>query len=395
MASVRNRWTVIFLVSSAVTIYACGDDDSTSLGGPCATVYAGQCGGACTRDQDCGGGLHCDAQQVCNAVCSPAGGECGAGEVCDENGRCGAASDTGTGAGFTAGTGTDGDGGEDDTCGSVDVAFDPIIPTVALLIDRSSSMNGGFAGTSTSRWDVVESVLTDPQNGLVPRFETQVRFSMHMYTVIRDQQPPATCPQMLEANPPTLNASAGIDALYADDSIGFGGTPSGQALEQVATALNGFDQTGPKLILLATDGEPDSCEQSNGNDVTRQLVVDAATTAFSNGIATVVVSVDGGVSEAHQQAVANAGAGLPAPPSIPCDATANPTECAPIFRPDNQQALAESLEEIIKGQRSCVFTLDGEVIDGKECEGTVTVNGTPVPCNADDGYRVTSPNQIE
>ena len=57
---------------------------------------------------------------------------------------------------------------------------------------------------------------------------------------------------------------------------------------------------------------------------------------------------------------------------------------------------ARVFREVIRPKNDLwVGTLDGQVVDGKECEGVVTISGDPIPCNDPDGYRLNGPSVIE
>src|SRR5258707_665443 len=82
----------------------------------------------------------------------------------------------------------------------------------------------------------------------------------------------------------------------------------GEVPLEAARVLSDFDAPGAKIIVLATDGEPDTCEEPNPQNGGPAAIA-AASTAFSAGIHTYVLSVGGDVRSAQQ--MANAGAGLP------------------------------------------------------------------------------------
>ena len=269
------------------------------------------------------------------------------------------------------------------------MTFEPQVPTVVLLIDQSGRMIADFNGQG-NRWDVLYDALMNPVMGVVTQLESQVRFGLALYTY--DDGP--TCPTLVTVTPPALNNYATIDAVYSQQNFIVGGdTPTGDSLTAITPDLVNFAEPGPKLIILATDGEPDRCEDPNAHDaISQQESIDAAAAAYTQGIETVVIAVGNQVSQSHQQDVANAGAGLPPPPSDPCT---DPMACAPTYEPASQQGLVDAFTDIINGQRTCVFTLDGQVIAGMECNGTVQVNGMTIPCNDPDGWQLNSASEIE
>lgn len=378
-----SRWLPYAIAASSATLllWSCSDGETTG-GAPCDTVYAGQCGTPCANDDDCPSGLYCGVDG-CFADCTPQGGECGPGATCSVDGRCESGGSGGSGGSLlTGGAGTG--GGSGGACGEVEVTFEPQIPTVALLIDQSGSMTTNFQGTP--RWDVVYDVLMNPVDGVVKQLEAQVRFGLVLYTG------GSSCPGLIQQMPPALNNYLAIDAVYSQEGP-LGDTPTGDSILAITPGLVSFAEPGPKLIILATDGDPDRCSDPDGHDqVSKDLSTDAAAAAYAQDVELVVIAVGDEVSQAHQQDMANAGKGLPVPAADPCT---DPMVCAPTYEPTTKQAMIDAFLEIINGQRTCVFTLDGAVIPGKECEGTVVVNGITLPCNDPNGWVLNAPTELE
>jgi len=69
--------------------------------------------------------------------------------------------------------------------------------------------------------------------------------------------------------------------------------------------------------------------------------------------------------------------------------------CAPVYKPTDQAAMIQAFNDIIQGQRTCKFTLNGSVTPGQECNGTVTINGMMVPCDDPNGWKLDDPMTIE
>jgi hypothetical protein len=152
-------------------------------------------------------------------------------------------------------------------------------------------------------------------------------------------------------------------------------TPTGAALDWVydnmfTPEMLDFDQ-GPQILLLATDGEPNSCGDANTN---YQPSVDAAMKGQSLGVTTYVVSLASSTGEFHDhlQELANIGAGAPAQGGG-----------APLYEPTTPEQLAADLELLIGGAVGCDLALAGRVQMGAECQGTVTLNGQPLVCGED------------
>lgn len=247
-------------------------------------------------------------------------------------------------------------------CADLEIQLEEAIPTVVLLIDQSGSMTANFGGVN--RLDATYGALMDPTEGLVATLQDSIRFGMALYTSY-DGGP--TCPNIRDVRPLFDNYEA-IKRVFEPASPQED-TPTGEAILGIMRMFEDNPVRGPKVILLATDGEPDTCAQpdpQNGH----QLSIDAAQQAFARGVETVVLSVGNEVSEQHLQDMANAGVGL---------ATNDPDK-APFFRADNPASLKQSMSQIINGSRNCIFQVDGGILDPALANrGTITVNGQPVP----------------
>ena len=265
-----------------------------------------------------------------------------------------------------------------ETCADADVKFEAQTPTVLLLIDQSGSMTENFGGTD--RWDAVYDALLDQDDGLVPDLEDKIRFGMALYTSF-DGNEGGECP-VITATTPALNNYAAIEASYEaakpEDE-----TPTGDSIAAVTPTLVMDPSPGNKVIVLATDGEPDTCAEPNPQNG-QQASVDAAAAAFAQGVRLYVISVGAEVSDEHLQDVANAGVGV---------GQGDPN--APFYKANDADALAAAFAEIVEGVRDCKLDVDGKVAEGGEAECVVSVNGEPVPYGTDDGWQLNNPSEIE
>jgi hypothetical protein len=377
---------------SLAVLFSCSDEDRGDDGSaldegpiPCEVLT---CGASCTGDGDCATGLHCGADNHCTANCV-SDVRCAVGEVCTDRGRCRIAAGAdvfGDGGLRSDASGTGNEAGNANGCVDVEIKLERQIPNVVLLIDQSGSMDQTFGGERTDddslrRWNILRTALMHPDNGIVKRLERDVRFGLALYT---SHNGGATCPVLTEVAVGAGNYVA-IDSVYSRESWE-DDTPTGEAVDAVATQLQAYQMVGPKVIVLATDGEPDNCTNPDAHDDTsRQLSVDAVTRAFDDGILTFVISVGRDIGEDHLRQVANAGQG------IPLDDTSSDR----FYRADNQTQLESAFGTIIHGVRNCVFELNGTVQKGRESEGTVLLDGTPQPYDDPNGWRLNTPSEIE
>lgn len=261
-------------------------------------------------------------------------------------------------------------------CAQVKVELTRTIPDVVLLLDQSGSMTAGFG--PTNRWEAMYDTLMNPASGVVKRLEDEVRFGLALYTS-NGGNAGGTCPVLTEV-PPALANHAAIDAVFGPASPQ-GDTPTGESIVAVATALAASASTNPKIIVLATDGEPDTCEDPNGNG--RSESVMSAESAYALGIRTYVISVGDDVGATHLQDVANAGAGLPVGGAVN----------EPYYQALQPDQLVAAFETIIGGVQSCTFTLDGMVDDQYAADGSVTIDGVPLTYGTD--WTITGGNTLE
>jgi hypothetical protein len=280
-------------------------------------------------------------------------------------------SDAGPGRNDGGGGGGNGGGGRDGgnrDCPGVEVALTDVIPTVLLLVDRSGTMNRNFG--NTSRWGAVFDTLMDEEDGLVRRLDREIRFGISLYTGSDDA---SVCP-ILEGIPPALGNYGAILDLYEPlDPIE--DTPTAPSLAAAQASLAAVQETGPRIIVLATDGEPDTCEvpDPDGLPAARAESVAAAQAAHGAGIDVFVISVGNEVSQAHLQDLANAGVGLPV----------GGAERAPFYQALDPEALVLAFDTIIGGVRGCLFALDGSVDLDRADDGTVTLDGETLEFGVD------------
>ena len=265
----------------------------------------------------------------------------------------------------------------DGGCAEVQVQVDPIIPTLVLLVDQSGSMTSNFAGQE--RWDAIYETLMDPTDGVVTTLGSQVRFGLTLYTSENGNEG-GECP-LLTGVEPALDNFEAIDGVFAPANPG-DETPTGESLAAVAEQLAAFQADGPKGIVLATDGEPDTCEQPNPQEGQPESLA-AAELAFSLGITTYIISVGDDVGADHLQEMANVGVGKAPDDAMP----------APYYQALDAMQLVDAFEEIIGNFVSCELLIEGEVDLEQACEGTVLLDGVELECGVD--WDITSPTTLE
>lgn len=411
-----------------VAIQRCETTDQCASGSYCGPE--GECKADCLGDQMCPQGQVCSNRGQCipeqvevPPVLPPSvGGISGIGGIPN-----------------VAGSG--GSGGSGGSCVKAEVTFSKVIPNIMLVVDRSSSMEKAFG--DGNRWNVLREALIDPIEGFVTELEDEVRFGLTLYTNPPSMMPPgrggggggrgggiapppnggagggggasgggggvsagnggqstdggalatggtssggaaATCPFLVEV-PVALNNLSAISSVYLPDDWR-NGTPTGESLAVVWPKLAAIDQNvmpGPNFIILATDGEPNSCGGFGEQDQGRQASIEAVTAAKNAGINTYVISVGNDVGEDHLRELANVGQGEPI--DDPTDRFHVATDTA---------GLVEALREIIIGVRPCEFELEGTVDPERAADGIVVIDGQELAYGDPNGWTLVSETKI-
>lgn len=344
-----SRLAIPFFGLALVALAACGSSHigNNQCEGPEPAAFCDQ---VCSATEPCPSGSYCGAGGTCTADCTFGGSECGTGYQCTDDGHC-----------VAAGTTPDSRPVDARDCPSVDVAVAPQTPTVQLLIDQSGSMNDDFGGVS--RWNAVRTALVDPNGGAVTLLENQVKFGASLYTSLGGNAGGA-CPMLQETSPAFGNRAA-IAALL-EANVPQSDTPTAESVTMVADTFVPVDPNtpGPRIIILATDGNPDNCVDPDAHNAASQMMSEMAVQgAYAKGIYTYVLSVGDQVALAHLQHLANAGQGLDL-------ANGNAT----FYVANNSAELVAAFNDIIRGVRSCTFMVDGQVQD--PTAGMVNLNGT-------------------
>jgi len=281
------------------------------------------------------------------------------------------------------------------TCARADVGVTRLIPTVEVVVDASGSMAEPFVGCPT-RWQCLRDALIGDQ-GLITALQSTVRFGLTLYggqiarvengMVIETLDP--TCPRRLHVTN-ALDNHATIAAPYQLANPA-GGTPTAEALEPIVDALPDVTQAldqdfGPQIILLVTDGDPNTCVDPVTTDYAPTEA--QALRAQQKHIRLFVITVADDQNAAHLQRMANLGAGM----------AADALPGAPFFDPNSAADLTDTLREIVGGAVGCEVKLEGKVSvksAGDECRGDVALNGEPLACNEADGWRLLDASTIE
>ena len=291
-------------------------------------------------------GFFCNSNGKCDAQCTVGGNQCGSNAMCTADGHC---MSNGSGA--------------DSNCPAVHFSPMKTTPSVELLLDRSGSMS--TTDISPDRYDALHTALTAPSTGAITKTQADVYFGAALFS--GDETP---CPPNASLDgfsvPRALNNRDAIETLIAANGPG-GNTPTAEWIAAVQGDFSAHPPPmgSPPIILLATDGEPNSCSSSTP---TTGASVAAAKAAYNAGIRLFIVGL-AGLNTQFLQDMANAGTGKPTGQAPGC------TNCSPFYTANDPATLAAGLDAIINGVISCDLSLTGMVDPSTANQGTVTLNG--------------------
>jgi hypothetical protein len=368
------------------------------------------------------------------AAGSGAGSNAGAGAVVNTvGGSTGSGGSGGTPLVPVGGTQNMNEGGAPPICNELMITTTPLVPSVAILVDNSSSM---FEPTDNPAWDYLYTALMDPAMGVVKPLESKVRFGFASYkgSTVASTEANEACAEITSVDF-GLDNHANIDAVYSELGAEWmpgikWETPTGHAITRVAATLAAYnpDPPGPKYILLVTDGNPNTCAMLDpqcGQDLSIKAVQDAYAAGigtFAVGIGDLVANPNNGCQAEwghcgndHLQDLANAGLGLPVADqpenykyqgctagadggagvvqATYASATGATPGTAPYFTAENAAELQTAVSGLLNNVVSCTVDMNA-IVTGNPTLGTVTVNETAVMINDPNGW-ILEPNNYQ
>ena len=274
-------------------------------------------------------------------------------------------------------------------CEAVSLTLDELRPAVTLLVDQSGSMRTGYPTRESeqTRWQVVRQALLDPDAGVVQSLQQSIQFALVFYTS-RNGFVGGTCPLLSQVSSATNNYEA-IRALY-DASYPDDDTPTGAAVVQVAKEIQGSDRKGPEVILLVTDGDPDTCLQPDPQGGQAEAI-NAVASAYAQGIDLYVLGVSSDISGDKLQQLANAGQGRPVDAVWGVDAVA----AEPFQASSSVAGLTAQLRDILARVPLCEVELDRDVGLDEIGAGNVVLDGQPLRYGSPDGFALKDSRHLE
>jgi hypothetical protein len=270
---------------------------------------------------------------------------------------------------------------EPQRAGCVDIrkSYASVPPVVMLLIDRSTSM--GFSFGDDTRWNVLRDAIVEPEHGLLASLDQRTRVGLMLYTGEGGFDNPLGCPLITRVGAEFGNIDRVRGAYLAAEPARRGDTPTGESIERATAELARLESSAPKYILLATDGEPDTCALPKPQEGMPEALA-AAQNAFAQGIRVYTVGVSEGIAADRVQQMANAGAGKD--PSLIFGRDPDAEE--PLFGSRDPQQLAAQLAGIIGDVRTCTIELGAPIGSERSLEGRLILDGQVLERDARDGW---------
>jgi hypothetical protein len=269
-------------------------------------------------------------------------------------------------------------------CEAITLTIDELRPTVTLLVDQSGSMRSRFPTRESeqTRWSIVRQALLDPMSGVVRGLEQSMQFALAFYTS-HNGFSSGTCPILSEVRAATGNYEA-IRTLY-DSVAPDDDTPTGAAIAQVVSEIQASTRQGPQVILLVTDGDPDTCEVPDPQTDAGQLqAIAAATAAQAADIDFYVLGISADISGDKLQQLANAGQGK----RLDALWGADPDAAEPYQATSDVAGLTAQLRNILARVPLCEVALDRDVSSEEIVDGKVMLDGKQLIFGATDGFQL-------
>jgi hypothetical protein len=276
-------------------------------------------------------------------------------------------------------------------CESVTLDVTELRPSVTLLVDQSGSMRQGYPDRSSeqSRWSVVREALLAPKTGVVDSLQQSLQLGLVFYTS-HNGFSGGQCPMLSQVST-AINNYAPISALY-DQSYPDDDTPTGAAVQEVVRQIGEAKRKGPEVLLLVTDGDPDTCQVPDPQTESgQQEALAAVSNAHAAGIDFYVLGVSGDISAEKLQQLANAGQGK----RVDAVWGSDPDAAQPFRAGDNVADLTAQLHSILLRVPLCEVELEREVGLDELTRSDVVLDGQRLTFGSVDGYALKDPRHLQ
>ena len=273
-------------------------------------------------------------------------------------------------------------------CESARVSIDDLRPTITLLVDQSGSMTAAYPNRNSpnTRWSLVHDALLDPDTGVIKKLQYSLRFGIAFFTS-HNGSSSGTCPIISEIRAATNNYEA-IRTLYdrmsPDDD-----TPTGDSIDQIVKDIEASPSRGPQVILLVTDGQPDTCAEPDPQNGQPQAIL-ASQKAYRAGIDLYVMGISNDISGQNLQELANAGKGVPVDWVYGQDKGAG----QPFEASESVEGLTGQFVDILKRVPLCEVRLRRDVDATEVSRGRVELDGKALTYGDDNGFKLADPRRL-
>ncbi len=251
-------------------------------------------------------------------------------------------------------------------------------PIIHFLVDQSNSMDRDINSEDittgvASRWEVMKAALLgedEASASILHDLQSRAQIGISLYSSPSEDQYSEgydECPVLQTSVAPALGNFAAIEAEFRDAEP-MENTPTAESLARVFDADGGGfpaksdSGAAPRIVVIATDGQPDTCEVRNPNGETTQAALNRENVRIAQEVQRahdvqfymLWVGPSYPYTERHVQEMANVGIGL-APEKR------DEEYQAPYFAAASMEGLDEQVNELIDHAYRCVFTTEQDV----------------------------------
>jgi hypothetical protein len=277
------------------------------------------------------------------------------------------------------------DAASNETCARIDARPSPKATAVWFVINPLS-LEGLLATDDVTGEDYSVDFMPDllfGHDGVVTKLGGTIQFGIACHEVTSAGSLAGPCPKGVFVPAATNNASALADAL---DKVTYYQGTTWASLGMIEQELARRTEPTQDTIILVQDYWGDAqCELfTSGEDMQRQAVERLAAAGVRTSVVTLLWTAQQALdAEQNNEDARRKGIQL---------AQLGGGEA---FASDQVEAIRGAIESSVNRAVSCQIRLEGELEPGLECDGEVTLGGSPLSCNDANGFRLLDANTLE